>query len=76
MLLSLSLYNSSNEDFRGPNSLPGTDVMIFEIFSPKKSARKLAFLAQNKFGKILIITSVFEKNAIFSPKIVKTRRKL
>jgi hypothetical protein len=27
---------------------PGTDVMIFKIFSPKNSARKLAFLTQNK----------------------------
>jgi hypothetical protein len=47
--------------------------MIFEIFSPKKSAKKLAFLTQNKakLCKILIITLVFEKNSIFSPKIVK-----
>jgi hypothetical protein len=46
---------------------PGTDVMIFKIFSPKKSATKLAFLTQNKaeFCKILIITLVFEKNANF-----------
>jgi hypothetical protein len=27
---------------------PGTDVMIFQIFLPKKSAKKLAFLTQNK----------------------------
>jgi hypothetical protein len=27
---------------------PGTDVMIFKIFSPKNSAKKLAFLTQNK----------------------------
>jgi hypothetical protein len=27
---------------------PGTDVMIFKIFSPKNSAKKLAFLNQNK----------------------------
>jgi hypothetical protein len=26
---------------------PGTDVIIFQIFSPKKSAKKLAFLTQN-----------------------------
>jgi hypothetical protein len=26
----------------------GTDVMILKIFSPKKSAKKLAFLTQNK----------------------------
>jgi hypothetical protein len=56
-----------------------TDVMIFSIFSPKNSAKKLAFLTQNKakLWKILIITLVFEKNANFfakncrkSPKIV------
>jgi hypothetical protein len=53
--------------------------MIFKIFSPKNSAKKLAFLTQNqaKICKILIITLVFEKNANFfaenwqkSPKIV------
>jgi hypothetical protein len=46
---------------------PGTDVMIFKIFSPKNSAKKIAFLTQNKskLCKILIITLVFEKNADF-----------
>jgi hypothetical protein len=41
--------------------------MIFKIFSPKNSAKKLAFLTQNKakICKILIITLVFEKNANF-----------
>jgi hypothetical protein len=41
--------------------------MIFKIVSPKNSAKKLAFLTQNKgtLCKILIITLVFEKNAIF-----------
>jgi hypothetical protein len=57
----------------------GTDVIIFKIFSPKKFSKKLAVLTQNKakLCKILIITLVFEKNAIFlaencqkSPKIV------
>jgi hypothetical protein len=44
----------------------------------KKAAKKMAFLAQNKAKvcKILIIMLVFEKNAIFSPKIVENRRKL
>jgi hypothetical protein len=28
--------------------LPGADVMIFKIFSPKKIAKKLAFLTHNK----------------------------
>jgi hypothetical protein len=41
--------------------------MIFIIFSPKSSAKKLAFLTQNKakLCKILIITFVFEKNVNF-----------
>jgi hypothetical protein len=57
---------------------PGADVMILKIFSPKNSAKILAFLTENKarLCKILIITLVFEKNAIFSPKIVENRRKL
>jgi hypothetical protein len=52
--------------------------MIFKIFSPKKSAKKLAFLTQNKakLCKILIIALVFEKNANFLPKNVENRRKL
>jgi hypothetical protein len=29
-------------------STPGADVMIFLIFSPKNSAKKLAFFTQNK----------------------------
>jgi hypothetical protein len=46
---------------------PGTDVMILKIFSPKKSAKNLAFLTQNKakLFKNLIITLVFERNANF-----------
>jgi hypothetical protein len=45
-------------------SKPGTDVMILEIFSQKKIAKKLAFLTQNKakLCKFLIITLDFEKN--------------
>jgi hypothetical protein len=45
----------------------GTDVMIFKIFLPKNSAKKLPFFTRNKakLCKILIITLVFEKNAIF-----------
>jgi hypothetical protein len=41
--------------------------MIFKIFSPKNSAKKLAFLTQNKakLCKNFIITLVFEKNANF-----------
>jgi hypothetical protein len=44
--------------------------MIFKIFSPKKSAKKLAFLTQNKakLCKNFIITLVFEKNAKFFDK--------
>jgi hypothetical protein len=41
--------------------------MLLKIFSPKKIAKKWAFLTQNKakLCKFLIITLVFEKNAIF-----------
>jgi hypothetical protein len=47
--------------------------MIFKKFSPKNSAKNLAFLTQNKskICKILIITLVFEKNAIFCRKFGK-----
>jgi hypothetical protein len=31
-----------------PAGRRGTDVMIFKIFSPKKIAKKLEFLTQNK----------------------------
>jgi hypothetical protein len=50
-----------------PISGSGTDVMIFLKFSPKISAKKMAFLTQNKakLCKILITTLVFEKDAIF-----------
>jgi predicted aldo/keto reductase-like oxidoreductase len=43
------------------------DVMILKIFSPKNSAKKLAFLTQNKanYAKFLIITLVLEENANF-----------
>jgi hypothetical protein len=53
--------------------------VILKIFSPKNSAKKLAFLAQNKAKllKNLIKTLVFEKNANYfaencrkSPKIM------
>jgi hypothetical protein len=52
--------------------------MILKIFSPKKSAKKSAFLTQSKaeLCKILIITLVYEKNANFLPKIVENRKKL
>jgi hypothetical protein len=57
---------------------PGTDVMNLKIFSPKKIAKKLAFLTQNKakLCKILIITLVFEKNANFFAENWQNRRKL
>jgi hypothetical protein len=46
---------------------PGTDVMIFKIFSPKNLAKILAFFSQTTatFCRNLIITLVFEKNAKF-----------
>jgi hypothetical protein len=40
---------------------PGTDVMIFKIFSPKNFLLKLMLV----FAKLVIITLVFEKNAKF-----------
>jgi hypothetical protein len=46
---------------------PGTDVMIFEMFSPKKIAKKLAFLTRNKakLCKIFAHTIGFSENANF-----------
>jgi hypothetical protein len=52
--------------------------MIFKIFSPKNSAKKLACLTRNKgkLCKILIKTMVFEKKLpIFTPKIGENRKK-
>jgi hypothetical protein len=45
---------------------PGSDVMILKLFS-QFFGEKMAFLTQSKgkLCKILIITSVFEKNAKF-----------
>jgi hypothetical protein len=56
----------------------GTHVMIFLNIFAEKLGEKISSLTQNKakLCKILIITLVFEKNASFSPKIVKNRRKL
>jgi hypothetical protein len=53
--------------YRRKIALSGTDVMILKIFLPNFSAKKNAFLTQNKAKscKILIITLVFEKNANF-----------
>jgi predicted dinucleotide-binding enzyme len=51
--------------------------MILKIFSPKNSAKKLAFLTQNKakLCKILIVTLVFEKNAnIFAENRQKSQK--
>jgi hypothetical protein len=50
-------------------------LWFFKIFSPKNSAKKLAFLTRNKakLCKTLIITLVFEKNANF---LAENRRKL
>jgi hypothetical protein len=38
--------------------LTGTDVMIFKIFSPKNSAKKLAFLTKKNKGKLCKIWSI------------------
>jgi hypothetical protein len=55
--------------------VPGTDVIVLKIFSPKKSAKELAFWTQNKakLYKILIITLIFDKNANY---FVKTLAKI
>jgi hypothetical protein len=46
---------------------PGTDVMIFKIFSPKNLAKKLAFFADTtaSFCKNSIRTLDFEKKTPF-----------
>jgi hypothetical protein len=71
--LHLDLKNCLQGQHEKHESKAGTDVMILKIFFPKISAKKLAFLTQNKakLCKIFITTLVFEKNAIFSQKIVK-----
>jgi hypothetical protein len=53
---------------------PGADVMILKIFSPKKSANKLAFLTHNRaeFCKNWIITLISKsKRHFFLRKLVK-----
>jgi hypothetical protein len=63
----------------GESGHPGTDVMIFKIFSPKNSAKKLAFLTPNKakLNTNLIITLVFEKKTpIFFAKMWQKSRKI
>jgi hypothetical protein len=47
--------------------MPGTNVMIFKIFSPKKLRKNWGVLTQTKakLWKNLIIALVFEKNANF-----------
>jgi hypothetical protein len=69
IIIALSAWRNGHRNRlrSGVQISPGTDVMIFKIFSPKNSAKKLAFLTQNKgkLCKILIITLVFEKNANF-----------
>jgi hypothetical protein len=60
-----------------PGQGTGNDVMIFKIFLSKNSAKKLAFLTQNKakLCKILNITLVFEKNAnLFAENCQKSQK--
>jgi hypothetical protein len=49
--------------------------MILKIFSPKISAKKLAFFAQNK-AKLCKNWIMTEKRQFFSSKIDENRRKL
>jgi hypothetical protein len=50
-------------------------MLRFLKYFRRKKMEKMALLTQNKakLYKILIVTLVFEKNAIFSPKIGKNR---
>jgi hypothetical protein len=52
--------------------------VIFQIFSPNFSAKKLPFLARIKANlcKMLIITLVFEKNANFFAEICQKLQKI
>jgi hypothetical protein len=66
-----------------PSGNPESERLNFvqsgaDVFSPKKSTKKLASVTRNKAKvcKILIITLVFEKNANFFAEIGKNRRKL
>jgi hypothetical protein len=48
-----NIFSGGDHSGRGYSEMrnwfePGTDVMILKIFSPKKLAKKLAFLTQNK----------------------------
>jgi hypothetical protein len=51
---------------------PGSDVMILKIFSPKNSAKKMAFLTQNKacFCKNCDHNIGFREKRHFLPNIV------
>jgi hypothetical protein len=59
-------------------TVPRTDVMILKIFSPKNSAKKLAFLTQNKakLCKIWIIPNigVWEKRQFFAENCRKSQK--
>jgi hypothetical protein len=57
--------------------MPGTDVMILKIFSPKHLAKKIGGFVQNtaSFRKNWII-SFFFKQRIFSPQIFKKTPKI
>jgi hypothetical protein len=42
------LQNTTTDENALGNQWPGTDIMIFKIFSPKKIAKKLPFFTHNK----------------------------
>jgi hypothetical protein len=56
----------------------GTDVMILKIFSPKNLSKNWRFLLKTKLIMQTFDLNIgfFKKSAIFSPKMVKNRRKL
>jgi hypothetical protein len=56
---------------------PGINVMILEIFSPKKSVTNGVFDSKQSFSmQNVIITLVFEKNTNFSSKSAENHTKL
>jgi hypothetical protein len=47
-------FTPSLREGQEPNSEPGTDVVIFKIFSLKNFAKKLAFFTRNKANKAML----------------------
>jgi hypothetical protein len=69
-------FSEKDEPKRRNFSRSGTDVMILKIFSPKNSAKKLAFFVSKQSQILKKVHHNIGKTPIFSPKIEKNRRKL